>query len=150
MFTKKDIVFMAKAKVAASQGTCCRKQVGCIIVSPDGHDRVTGYNGSLPKQPHCTDPGIGCLMEEGHCIRTVHSESNAVSQAARYGVSLEGCTLYVTAMPCFTCFKLVVSAGVKRIVYGEKYGAPHALTYAQASGVEMVDGSTIPLLGLSV
>ena len=143
---------MAKAKVVATRGSCRRKKVGCIIVTPQGHDRVTGYNGSLPGLPHCTDEGSDCLIRNGHCIRTVHSEANAVAQAARDGVSLNGATLYVTATTCVTCFKLVISAGIKRIVYGEPYGTEINLLHAWAieSGVELVDGSSLPPLGITV
>jgi len=146
----KHAVWMAKARVIATLATCCRKQVGCVIVSADGHERVSGYNGSLPGQPHCTDEGVGCWMHEGHCVRTVHSESNAIAQAARDGVSVKGGTAYVTAIPCLTCFKLLAAAGVVRVFYGELYGDSPVNELAPAVGVELIDGSDLPRLGLSL
>jgi dCMP deaminase len=119
-----DIYFMSLARAVATRATCPRKQVGCVIV----RDRVllsTGYNGALRGAPHCTDPvseGGGCLMSSGHCVATVHAEANAVIQAARNGVRLEGSTVYVTLRPCFNCLKLVVGAGIARIVFAEDYG----------------------------
>ena len=80
---------------------------------------ATGYNGSIRGLPHCDDEGH--MMEDGHCVRTVHAEANAIVQAARNGVRLEGSDIYVTASPCFGCFKLVANVGVKRIVFGEFY-----------------------------
>jgi dCMP deaminase len=69
--------------------------------------------------PHCTD--VGCWEVEGHCIRTIHAEQNAIAQAALHGVSTEGATLYVTAAPCINCSKLVIAAGITRVVYSDKY-----------------------------
>ena len=80
---------------------------------------TTGYNGSIRGLSHCDDEGH--LMEDGHCVRTVHAEANAIVQAARNGVRLEGGDIYVTASPCFGCFKLIANAGLRRIVFGEFY-----------------------------
>jgi dCMP deaminase len=113
-----DSYFMEIAKVVATRATCNRKHVGAVIV----RDRMilsTGYNGSIRGLPHCDD--VGHLMEDGHCVRTVHAESNAIAQAARNGVNLDGAELYVTASPCWPCFKLVANAGIIRIVYEEFY-----------------------------
>lgn len=125
-----DEYFMDLAYTVSKRATCPRKRVGALAV----HGRrvlVTGYNGSLPGAPHCDD--VGCAMEDGHCVRTVHAEANAVMQAAAYGVRLEGCTVYTTASPCWPCMKLLMRAGTKRIVYAEEYrGLVHA------PGVEMV------------
>lgn len=79
----------------------------------------TGYNGSIYNAPHCTDDG--CLMEDGHCVATVHAEANAIAQAAKNGVALAESTIYVTSNPCANCFKLIVNAGIKRIIYAELY-----------------------------
>jgi dCMP deaminase len=113
-----DQYFMRVAKLVATRATCDRKHVGAVIVR---NNRIlsTGYNGSLPGEPHCDD--VGHLMRDGHCERTVHAEANAIAHAAKYGISLKDSTLYVTASPCLTCFKLAVSAGVTRIVYEEFY-----------------------------
>ena len=112
--------FMNIAGVVATRSTCDRRYVGAVIV----RDRTilsTGYNGSIRGLPHCSD--VGHWMEGGHCIATVHAEANAVIQAARNGVSIEGATLYVTASLCWSCFKMVANAGIKTIVYDEFYGS---------------------------
>lgn len=75
---------------------------------------------------HCNGTGVssinhGCLMENGHCVRTVHSEANAIAYAAKYGVSVNGCKMYVLAQPCISCAKLVISSGITEIVYRDKY-----------------------------
>jgi dCMP deaminase len=110
-----DSYFMAIAREVATRATCPRRSVGAVIV----HDRrilATGYNGSVRGALHCTE--AGCLMEGGHCVRTVHAEANAVLQVGR--VSPEA-TLYTTASPCWACAKLVANAGIKSVVYGEAY-----------------------------
>jgi len=113
-----DVYFMKIAHQVATRGTCHRKHVGCVIVR-DRTILATGYNGSIRGLPHCDE--VGHMMENGHCTRTVHAEANAVAQAARNGVSLMGGELYVTASPCWSCFKLMVNSGIKRIIYGEFY-----------------------------
>lgn len=112
--------FMNIAKEAATRATCPRKHVGAVIVR-DKTIISTGYNGSVRGLPHCEDTDIGCMMEDGHCVRTVHAEVNAIAQAARNGVRLEGSTLYVTASPCWPCFKVVVNAGINTIIFDEFY-----------------------------
>ena len=115
-----DEYFMGIATQVASRATCLRKKVGSVLA----RDRTVlscGYNGSPIGQPHCTDDGVGCEMEDGHCVRTVHAEINTVSQAARNGVSISGATIYTTASPCYPCSKVLVNAGVKRVVFGEQY-----------------------------
>lgn len=131
-----DLYFMRQASVAATEATCPRKHVGAVIAL---NRRVvsTGYNGSLPKQPHCED--VGCMMEDGHCVRTVHSEANAILQAARLGSSVEGATIYVTASPCWHCFKLIVGAGLKRVVFGELYRDERITQFAKECGIELTD-----------
>jgi dCMP deaminase len=80
---------------------------------------ATGYNGSIAGLPHCDD--VGHKMENNHCVRTIHAEINALLQAAKHGVTLEGATCYSTASPCRNCTMLLVQAGVKKFVYGEPY-----------------------------
>lgn len=109
---------MSIASVVASRSTCDRKHVGAVIV----RDRTilsTGYNGSIRGMPHCDD--VGHMMEDGHCVAVIHAEVNAIIQAAKNGVMVNGSTLYVTASPCWGCFKQCVNAGVIRICYGECY-----------------------------
>ncbi len=127
--------FMNLAVQAATRSTCPRKHVGAVIVR-DKTVLSTGYNGSLRGAPHCDE--VGCLMENGHCIRTVHAEANAIIQAARHGIRLEGAEIYVTASPCFNCFKLIVNAGIRKIYYGEFYRDERVLAFAEELGIELV------------
>lgn len=123
---------MMARDVVAKRATCTRRQVGAVLVR-DKRIITTGYNGSPPGMPHCTD--VGCRMHEGHCIRTIHAEQNAIVQAALHGVSTQGATCYVTATPCVTCAKLLVAAGIVRVVYGEKYTNTLGDTVFQESGI---------------
>jgi dCMP deaminase len=113
-----DKYFMNIAEQVATRATCNRKHVGAIIV----RNRTilsTGYNGSIRGAGHCDD--IGHLMENGHCIRTVHAEVNAVVQAAKNGINIDGAAIYITCNPCWNCFKAIANAGIKTIIYGEFY-----------------------------
>jgi len=112
--------FMAIATAVATRATCDRLHVGAVIVR--GRAILsTGYNGSIRGLGHCDD--LGHLMEDNHCVRTVHAEANAIAHAARNGTSVLGATLYVTAKPCFSCFKLIANAGIVEVVYGVVYRA---------------------------
>ena len=109
------------ARQVATRATCDRKHVGSVVV----RDRTilsTGYNGSIRGMPHCDE--VGHMMENGHCVATVHAEANAILQAAKNGVRIDGATLYTTASPCWPCFKLIANSGCVRIVYGEFYRDP--------------------------
>jgi dCMP deaminase len=133
--TSWDEYFMEIARQVASRATCDRKHVGAVLV----RDRIilsTGYNGSIRGMPHCDE--VGHLMENGHCVATVHAEANAVLQAARTGVRIEGSALYTTASPCWPCFKLVANAGILRIVYGEFYRDPRIFDVAAKLSIELV------------
>jgi dCMP deaminase len=126
---------MEIARQVASRATCDRKHVGALLV----RDRIilsTGYNGSIRGMPHCDE--VGHLMENGHCVATVHAEANAVLQAARTGVRIEASALYTTASPCWPCFKLVANAGIVRIVYGEFYRDPRIFEVAARLHIELV------------
>jgi dCMP deaminase len=96
---------------------------------------TTGYNGSVRGLPHCDDDGH--LLEDGHCVRTIHAEANAIVQAARNGVRIDGADIYVTASPCFGCFKLIANAGLKRIVYGEFYRDERIFVLSEALGIKL-------------
>lgn len=113
-----DSYFINIAKVVATRSTCDRKHVGAVIVR-DRSILATGYNGSMRGMPHCDDDGH--MMHATHCIRTVHAEANAIVQAACNGTSIKGSTIYVTAIPCFECFKLIVNAKIQNIIYDEFY-----------------------------
>ncbi|NOZ95884.1 MAG: dCMP deaminase family protein [Acidobacteria bacterium] len=127
--------FMNLAIQAATRSTCPRKHVGAVIVR-DKSILSTGYNGSIRGAPHCDE--AGCLMENGHCVRTVHAEANAIVQAARNGVRLENAEIYVTASPCFNCFKLIVNAGIRIIYFGEFYRDERVLQFANELGIELI------------
>lgn len=128
--------FMVLAHHVATRATCNRKHVGAIIVR-DNTILSTGYNGSVRGMDHCDD--VGHMMEDGHCIRTVHAEANAIAQAAKNGVSIEGATIYTTASPCWYCFKLSVNSGIKRIIYGENYRNSHETydNWATQAGIDV-------------
>ncbi len=123
------------ARAVATRSTCSRKHVGALIV----RDKVilsTGYNGSIRGMPHCDDADH--MMEDGHCVRTIHAEANAVIQAATHGTRIEGASIYVTASPCWNCFKMIANAGLGRVVFGEFYRDGRIFEVAQALGMELV------------
>ena len=137
-----DEYFMNIAQVVSSRSTCPRKYVGAVIV----RNRTilsTGYNGSIRGMPHCSD--VGHMMEAGHCVATIHAEANAIIQAARNGVMIDGATLYVTASPCWSCFKQSANAGVNRICYGEFYRDERIFAVAEQLGIELVHLKLRPL-----
>jgi len=130
-----DRYFMNLAAQAATRSTCPRKHVGAVIVRNKAI-LSTGYNGSIRGAPHCTE--VGCLIENSHCVRTVHAEANALIQAAQHGVRLEGSVIYVTASPCFNCFKLIANAGIRSVFYGEFYREERVLEFASQAKIRMV------------
>lgn len=128
--------FMDIAQQVATRATCDRAHVGCVIVR-ENRILVTGYNGSPPGIEHCDDAGH--LLVDTHCVRTVHAEQNAICDAARRGVSLRNATAYLTHYPCLTCTKLLVSAGVIGVVYGNSYRVdPNASAIFEALGIQTV------------
>jgi dCMP deaminase len=129
-----DEYFMRIARDVATRATCDRKHVGAVIVR-DKSILATGYNGSIRGLGHCDDEGH--LMEDGHCVRTIHAEANAVIQAARNGVRIDEATIYVTASPCWNCFKMIANAGLKKIVYGEFYRDERVFAIADKLGIEI-------------
>jgi dCMP deaminase len=113
-----DEYFMGIAEMVARRSTCPRKRVGAVIVKQ--HLILsTGYNGSIRGMPHCDE--VGCDLENDHCVATIHAEANALIQAARHGIAVAGAQVYVTASPCWNCFKLLANAGINKIVYKEFY-----------------------------
>ncbi len=133
--------FMNIARQAATRSTCDRKHVGAVIVR-DKTILSTGYNGSIRGMPHCDD--VGHLMEGGHCVGTVHAEANAIIQAAKNGVRIEGAELYTTASPCWNCFKLIANAGIRTIYYGEFYRDTRSVEVAHTLGIDLIDLSAVP------
>ncbi len=116
--------FLSIARTVASRSTCLRipAGVGAILVR-DNRILSTGYAGSIRGLAHCTDEGIGCLIDEktGGCVRTVHAEVNAMLQAALHGVSIKDAILYSTMSPCWDCFKAAVNGGISKILYLVEY-----------------------------
>jgi len=111
---------MSLALMVAQRSTCSRRQVGALA-EKDGRVLVTGYNGAPSGFPHCIDRG-GCgLGEKGGCLDAVHAEANLIAFAAKHGISLEGATVYTTCAPCLDCAKLLINAGIKKVVYWEEY-----------------------------
>ena len=106
----------------SERGTCDRKQVGCVLVK-NKHILATGYNGAISGAEHCDE--IGHLLEDNHCIRTVHAEINALAQCAKFGIACEEATAYINTFPCFDCFKALVNAGIKEIYYKDEYNSAH-------------------------
>lgn len=121
-----DEYFFEITKMVATRSTCLRRQVGAVIVK-DKRILTTGYNGVPSGLRHCAE--TGCLRdqlkipsgERQEICRGVHAEQNALIQAARFGISLEGSTVYVTHHPCIVCAKLIINAGIKTIKYLEAY-----------------------------
>src|SRR5437763_16783829 len=130
-----DVYFMNIAREVATRATCDRKHVGALLVR-DKTILSTGYNGSIRGLPHCDD--VGHMMENGHCVATVHAEANAIIQAARNGVRIDGAAIYTTASPCWPCFKLIANAGITRVVFGEFYRDERIFQVAQQLGIELV------------
>jgi len=112
--------------VVAKRSTCLRRHVGAIIVK-DKRILATGYNGAPSGMAHC--PEVGCLRERlqipsgerQELCRGLHGEQNAIIQASLYGFSVEGATLYTTTEPCITCAKMIINAGLRRVVYMKEY-----------------------------
>ncbi|NLJ86877.1 MAG: cytidine deaminase [Firmicutes bacterium] len=121
-----DEYFMEIAHLVAKRSTCLRRQVGAVLVR-NKHILSTGYNGAPSGVPHCLD--VGCLREklgipsgqQQEVCRGIHAEQNAIIQAALHGVSTEGAALYCTNQPCTLCAKMLINAGIKRIVYQGVY-----------------------------
>lgn len=118
MRISKDDYFLKLADVVAERGTCPRKKIGAVLVR-DGMILSTGYNGAPRGIEHCET--LGCRMANGHCVRTIHAEVNAVIQAAYHGVSTKGSVMYTQVLPCEYCSKVLINAGVVEIVYCGEY-----------------------------
>ncbi len=132
---KWDEYFMQIALQVSTRSTCDRKRVGAVIV----RDRTilsTGYNGSIRGLAHCDDKGH--LMDYGHCVRTVHAEANAIAQAAKHGVNVNNSSVYITASPCWTCFKLLANSGINEIVYGEFYQDERIFENARLANIKLI------------
>ena len=123
------------AHEVATRSTCNRKHVGAVIVR-DKTILSTGYNGSIKGLPHCQD--TGCEMVDSHCVRTSHAEANAIVQAAKNGVSIDKSEIYVTASPCYDCFKLIANAGITKIYYEEFYRDQRIIDRSKEIGIQLM------------
>jgi len=140
-----DDYFLELANAASSRATCDRGKSGCVIVR-DKQVLATGYVGSPTGLPHCDD--VGHLMkkviqEDGeiseHCLRTVHAEQNAICQAAKRGISIEGATVYTRMTPCRTCAMLLINCGIEKVVCERKYQlAEESEQLLAEAGIELV------------
>ncbi len=130
-----DSYFMDITFQVARRSTCPRASVGAVIVR-DKRILTTGYNGSPRGLPHCTE--AGCLIVNGHCVRTLHAEQNAIIQGALHGVDVSHSTLYVTHQPCLSCAKMIINAGIERVVYAGDYPDEIARSFLEQAHVELV------------
>jgi len=134
-----DEYFMEIARTVATRATCPRASVGAVLTR-ERRILTTGYNGAPRGVSHCTD--AGCIMVAGHCVRATHAEANAIVQGALHGVGLEGATAYCTHQPCVGCSKLLISAGVVRIVYADAYPDAIAQELLAEAGVRLEQYAT--------
>jgi dCMP deaminase len=126
--------FMAQSHLLALRSTCQRLMVGATIVR-DKRMIAGGYNGSVSGSKHCIDEG--CYVIDGHCVRTVHAEMNALLQCAKFGVPTEGAEIYVTHFPCLQCCKALIQAGIKTVYYASDYkNHPYAISLFTEAGVD--------------
>ena len=123
---------MKLAMLASERATSPRLHCGCVLVN-NKNVISTGYNGSIPGDDHCED--AGCMIVDNHCVRTVHAEMNALIQAARRGHAVEGASAYITNMPCTTCAKALITAGVKRVVVFSEFHDTMAEKFFAKAGV---------------
>lgn len=130
-----DEYFMGIAQQVAERSTCLRASVGAIVVR-DKRILTTGYNGAPTGLAHCQE--AGCIIEDDHCIRSLHAEQNAIIQAALHGISIAGGTIYTTHQPCNTCAKMIINAGLKRVIYAGEYPDKLARNFLAEAGVELV------------
>lgn len=127
--------FMAQAVLLSLRSTCTRLEVGATLVK-DRRIIAGGYNGAVSGDNHCIDHG--CYVVDGHCIRTIHAEMNALLQCAKLGISTDYAEIYVTHFPCLHCTKAILQAGIKKIYYLHDYhNDPYAIELIQKLGVEI-------------
>lgn len=132
-----DDYFMQIARDVSTRATCNRRLVGSVVVL-EKRILTTGYNGAPHGLPHCTDEGVGCKIQDGHCIRTLHAEQNAIVQGAHNGVSLRGATLYVTCQPCNNCAKMIINAGIVKVVFDGDYPDEFAMELFEQADMELI------------
>ena len=138
-----DEYFLEVMHALAKRATCGRGRTACVIVK-DNQIISSGYVGAPAGLPHCDEAGHlmkQVVNEDGsiseHCVRTIHAEQNAIIQAAKYGININGATLYCTHQPCVICAKMIINSGIKRIVYRNGYPDEFSLQLLNESGVEI-------------
>lgn len=135
-----DRYFMEITSVVAKRSTCLRRQIGAILVK-EKHILATGYNGAPKGLAHCVETGclrqqLGIPSGERHELcRALHAEQNAIIQAANLGISIQGSTLYSTTAPCSLCAKMLINAGVVRVVFSGEYPDERAMDFFREAGV---------------
>lgn len=136
---------MAQSHLLALRSTCTRLMVGATIVL-DKRIIAGGYNGSVSGSVHCIDEG--CYVIDGHCVRTIHAEANALLQCAKFGARTDGADIYVTHFPCLQCCKQIIQAGIKGVYYAADYrNHPYAVELFKEAGVHV---EKIPLTGIEI
>jgi len=131
----RDSVWAQAAQLFATRSTCLKAN-GAVLVR--GNRLISqGYNGSPSGGPHCIDLGECEVGPDGGCIRTVHAEANVICMAARLGISTEGSTLYCTSSPCYTCAKLLINSGIKKVVYLEEYRDSSGKELLKSCGIKL-------------
>lgn len=139
-----DEYFMGIAELTAKRSTCLRRNVGAVIVQ-DRHIVATGYNGAPRGIEHCAERG-GCMREElgvpsgerHELCRALHAEQNAIIQAAVFGHSIEGATIYITHAPCVICSKMIINAGIQKIIVGAEYPDEFSTRILEEAGLAAV------------
>jgi dCMP deaminase len=137
-----DTYFIEIAHLVKTRATCPRRQVGAVIVR-DRRILATGYNGAPRGLSHCPEDGHlndypqGC-MRAGHCIRSLHAEQNALLQAAMIGVACEGATMYVSCQPCNMCAKMIINAGISKVIYEGDYPDDFSIELFKDAEVELI------------
>jgi dCMP deaminase len=137
-----DRYFMEIAELVSRRSTCLSRHVGAVVVK-DRRILSTGYNGSPRGLPHCLD--IGCLRrdlgipsgQQLELCRGSHGEENAIVQAASYGIPLNGAEIYCTHQPCLTCTKMIINAGIKRVVFEGEYPHPMSIEFLHEAGIRV-------------
>lgn len=139
-----DNYFMDVARLVATRSTCIRRQVGAVLVR-DERVIATGYNGAPQGLPHCEE--VGCLRtvqnipsgQRYELCRGVHAEQNAIINAALYGVSTKGAVLYCTDQPCLLCARMIINAGVTRVVHEGNFEDENARQFLEQAGIKIIN-----------
>lgn len=126
----RDEMLMEMAGVVAKRSTCSRASVG-VVIARAGRPLVTGYNGAPAGMDHCNH------VDDTPCFIAVHAEANAIAYAARWGIRLQGATLYTTLVPCLPCAQVVVNSGIDRVVYSKYYRKREGLDLLENAGIAL-------------